>query len=256
MNSGKIFFKSVKEDRAWYFVEYSPPDESARFATLDLVILDVEDKVKIAQAMESESQRWITRYPIPLMVSAFDATGSLIHLDPIKECNSLMAFQPKGQTAASLSWRLLKNEELPDDGLNRDHLRRVYSDIPFKTSDDIERESKKHTRMVLGVKWFFFFWAVIVPLTVLILDKLNVWVGWIVFAFGLWKIVVEVLKRTGKWKKSPRQLDVEKEELEMRHHHHHCKRNPEAFQRLRSENFDREERERTRKEAESLKHKG
>jgi len=255
MNSERIFFKSLKEDRGWYFVEYSPPQESFRFATLDLVISDEVDKAKIVQAMQTELLGWIARYPIPLMVSAFDATGNLIYLDSIKECNSLIGFLPKGQQAVNSSWRLLKNEELPDDALNRDHLKKVYSDIPFRTNEDIECESKKYTRMLLSIRWFFFFWAIIVPLTVLVLDKLNVWVGWMVFAFSLWKIVVEILKQMGKWKKSQRQLDKENEKLEMHHHHYHCQKNPQAFLRLRSENFEREEREHTRKEAESLKHK-
>jgi hypothetical protein len=253
MNSSKIFFNSIKEDRGWYFVEYSPPQESVPFATLNLVIPDDLDKAKIIQAMETELRGWLVRYPIPIMVSAFDATGSLIHLDPIKECSSLIGFLPKGQESVNLSWRLLKNEELPDEALNRDHLKNVYSDIPYRTGGDVEREHKKHTRMVKTVNWFFLFWAVVVPLTVLILDKMNIWVGWMVFAFSLWKIVAKLLKLTGRWKKSSWQLEKEKEELEMQHHHYHCKKNPQAFLRLRGENFEREAKEHTRKEIESLK---
>ncbi|HZM01496.1 MAG TPA: hypothetical protein VFC44_00610 [Candidatus Saccharimonadales bacterium] len=253
MNSGKIFFNSVKEDRGWYFAEYSPPRESFRFATLDLVILNDIDKAKIVHTMETELPGWLSRYPIPLMVTAFDTTGNLIHLNPIKECNSLIGFLPKGKEPVSLNWRLLKDAEMPDDALNQDYLKKVYSEIPYRTGEDIDNECKKQNRIVKTIKWVIFFWAVIVPLTVLILDKLNVWVGWMVFAFSLWKIIVEILKRTGRWKKSSRQLEKEKEELEMRHHDYHCKRNPQAFLRLRSENFKREAREGTQKEVESLK---
>jgi hypothetical protein len=41
----------------------------------------------------------------------------------------------------------------------------------------------------------------------------------------------------------------------MRHHHYHCRRNPEAFERLKAENFRREEIERTNAEALALKKK-
>jgi hypothetical protein len=235
-------------------VEYSPPQESVRFATLDLVIPTDEDKAKIVQAMESELRDWLGRYPIPLMVSAFDATGSLIHLDPVKDDNFLIGFVLKGQEAASLNWRPLKDQELPDDALNRDHLRKVYSDIPFRTNRDIERECKKHARMILTIKRFVFFGTIVVPLLVIILPEISRPIALIVLVYSILKIVVKFLKQTGKLKKSPRQVEQEREELQMRHHHHHCKKNPQAFQRLRSENVEREERERIRKEAESLNH--
>src|SRR5277367_4050233 len=105
MYAQKIFFKPIQEDRDWYFVEYSPPLESHRFATLKLVIPGKVEKAKIVQAMETELAGWLARYPIPLMVSAFDATGSLIHLAPIKECDFLMGFEPKGQKTITSDWR-------------------------------------------------------------------------------------------------------------------------------------------------------
>jgi len=255
MDTEKLFFGQVNENRGWYFVEYSPPIDSSRFAMLKVVVPDETNKAKIVQAMETELRGWLRRYPIPLMVSAFDAAGSLIHLEPIKDCNFLMGFVPKGQVTASLNWRLLKDEELPDDALYRNYLKTLYSDIPFRTNRDIERECKKHTRMVLSIKWLVFFATIVVPLLVIILPEISRPIAVIVLVYGILKIVVKFLKQTGKIKKSARQVEREKEKLEMQHHHYHCKKNPQAFQRLKSENFDREERERTRKEVESLKQK-
>jgi hypothetical protein len=255
VNSERILFESVKEDRGWYFVEYSPPIGAVRFACLDLTIPEVVDRAKIVEAMEAELVSWLNRYPIPLMVSAFDGANNLIHLKSLKGSNSLMGFCEGEKKSAISSWRLLSNEELPSDALDRNHLKRVYSDIPFKTSKDVEYEVEKHKRMVLTVRWFFFFWAVVVPLTVIILGETSVWVARMVLAYSVWKVLVEALKQTGKWKKSSRELEKDREELEMWHHHYHCKKNPEAFLRLKVENLEREERERVRKEAESLKRK-
>ena len=39
----------------------------------------------------------------------------------------------------------------------------------------------------------------------------------------------------------------------MRHHHYHCERNPEAFERLKRENIERETRDQTLREAAGLK---
>ena len=41
----------------------------------------------------------------------------------------------------------------------------------------------------------------------------------------------------------------------MRHHHYHCNQNPEAFLRLKAENFRREEIEHTKAESLALKEK-
>jgi len=255
MNAQKIFFGKVKEDRGSYFVEYSPPLDSYRFATLNLVILDAADKSKIAHAMETELHRWLARYQIPLMVSAFDATDSLIHLAPIKECDSLMGFVPKGQKTIQSAWRLLENEELPDEALNRDYLRKVYFDVPFKTSADVERDVKKHRQMVLIIKWIDNLWTIAIPLAILLLPEFSSRIAAVFLVYGLLKILADVLKKAGVSKKSRRQVEKEKEELDMRHHHYHCERNPQAFLRLKIENFEREAKERTRKEADALKQK-
>ncbi len=41
----------------------------------------------------------------------------------------------------------------------------------------------------------------------------------------------------------------------MRHYFYHCERNPEGFARLKVENFEREAKEQTLKEAEALRNK-
>lgn len=53
--------------------------------------------------------------------------------------------------------------------------------------------------------------------------------------------------------KSARQVEKEEEELRMRHHHYHCMKNPEAFARLKVENFEREAIERTKEKVAILK---
>jgi hypothetical protein len=45
-------YEPVKESRGWYFVEYYPPINGARFATLSLVITENASPIKIVAAME------------------------------------------------------------------------------------------------------------------------------------------------------------------------------------------------------------
>jgi hypothetical protein len=57
---------------------------------------------------------------------------------------------------------------------------------------------------------------------------------------------------TGRWKKSAKEIANDAEDLRIRHHHYHCERNPQGFLRLKHENFQKENKERTQKEAESI----
>ena len=70
--------------------------------------------------------------------------------------------------------------------------------------------------------------------------------------YALWKAFVQLMKLLGKWPESASEkLEADKKQR-MEHYFWHCERNPEGFQRLKTENFAREERERTSREAAEL----
>jgi len=54
-------------------------------------------------------------------------------------------------------------------------------------------------------------------------------------------------------KPSKRKQEEAEKKRKMAHYFYHCEKNPAAFGRLKIENFDREIKEKTRKEAESLR---
>jgi hypothetical protein len=249
----QIFFRSIKQDRGWYFVEYAPPNPSHRFATLQLVIPGEEAENKIAEAMEVELCHWLKRYPIPIMVSAFDAIGNLVPLTEVRDTSHLIGYlEEDGRTIKSY-WRLLKDEELPDCALDQAYLSRVYSDIDFTTAQQLQREAGKQ-RKALRFGWFIVFvWAVIVPAIVAVLEWSSNWLAALVLVYSLWKAVEKALRLTGKWPRSPKEIQAEADDQRMRHHHYHCEKNPDGFQRLKCENFERWEREDIKREAEALK---
>ena len=248
----ELFFRSLKEDRGWYFVEYYPPISGDRFATLQLVIPGEARSEDIANSMEAELKHWLRRFPIPIMASAFDGKGDLLPLDGIRECNHLIGYLNEREDVIAV-WRLLKNEELPARALDRAYLKDVYSNIPFKTKRQLREEANEHGKR-LRVGWIIVFvWAVVVPAAVAILEWWSNWLGAVVLIYSLWKAVEKALRLTGKWPKSKAELEKEAEEVRARHHHYHCERNPEGFQRLKAENFERWEKERINEEAQALK---
>lgn len=255
MAPGEIRFGSLKEDRGWYYVEYAPPIANYRFSMLQLSIIDARDTEAVVAAVETEARDWLRRYPVPLMATAFSADGSVLSLSGVRPINQLMAWLAPGSSEPILRWELVEKEALPDIALNRDLLEEIFTDVPYKTGREIQAEVAEQAASRRVGWWLVFIWAVVVPLGVAVLEWWSDLLGLVVLAFAFLKAAVQALRLTGHLPKSARQREKDAEDLKMRHHHYHCMRNPEAFERLKAENFRREEIARTNAEALALKKK-
>jgi len=136
---------------------------------------------------------------------------------------------------------------------------KIYHDIPYKTDPELKekvlKEMREHRRGLVVFRWLIFIVMVVIPLGIVILGVVSPFVAAITLFYSVVQPVYKWLKTTGKLKKSPRELEKEKEELLMRHHHYHCERNPEGFLKLKIENFESALRADVRKDAEALKNK-
>lgn len=250
----KIYFQTVKKDRGAYYVEYIPSDGSVRFATLQVIFPKEANLSDVANSMENELKLWLNQYPIPIMVSAFDFKGDLMNLESIRPYSHLTGYYEKSKNEILFYWTLLKDKDIPEDALNLEYLKKLYYDMPYKTSSDLQRENRKRIKQIyIGIA-LLTLWMIIIPV---ILETLE-WVsppliGVTILLYSYWKALKKALELFGIIKKSPKQIKKEKEELEMEHHHYHCKQNPEGFLRLKVENIERWEKERIQKEAKLLK---
>ncbi|MGE0645053.1 MAG: hypothetical protein AB7P24_15425 [Nitrospira sp.] len=251
----ELFFETMKEDRGWYFVEYHPPKSGFQFATLTIVVLAIDrTREDIATTMESELIIWLERYPIPIMVSALDDTGTVVDLSNHRPCNRLIGYIDARTNKVVQEWRLLANDELPRDALNTSYLREVYADIPFKTKQQLRTQALEKAKQLRLGWWLVFIWAVVVPAGVAVLEYWSDWLGLVVLGYSLYKAVEKALRLLGKWPKSKDELQKDAEETRMRHHHHHGECNPEGFERLKLENFERWARKNIQNEAQALRH--
>ena len=248
-----IRFGLLKEDRDWYFVEYSPPMANYRFSLLQLSVIESRDAQAVATAMASEAGEWLSRYPVPVMATAFSSDGSVLSLKGVRPIDNLMAWLDPAQSQPVLRWELVANDALPDVALNREFLKEIFANVPFKTGREIQEEVAKQIAAQKVGWWLVFVWAVLVPLGVAVLEWWSDLLGLVVLGYAFVKAAIQALRLTGHLPKSTRQREKAAEELKVRHHHYHCERNPEAFERLKAENFDREEIERTKAEALALK---
>lgn len=253
----KIYFSEVKEGRTDYFVEYRPPISGWRFATLQLVYLKRVELAQVAEAMESEATTWHSRYPVPVMVSAFNEIGDSVRLSGVRSEHSLIAFTDSESGELRFHWRLLSDDEIPSQALDRQFLLKTYFDVGFRTQAQVNADAKSYAKNLRVGRLIVLLWFGVGPVAFLILEFFGpTWLATAVFGIGLYKGLVTIQKLRGKWRKSASELAKEEEERRMRHHHYHCERNPEGFLRLKLENFEREQREEIRREADSLNGSG
>ena len=225
-------------------------------ATLNIVFYAPFETNKVPGILENEFRDWAQRYPVFIMASAFDETGGLVDLSSIKPKSHLTGFyDPKNQQLTML-WGLVKNEEVPTHLIQEEHLRKIYSNLKYRTGKQIkEKVSEDYRKVRIGkriiLSWFFV-WLLGVPVTIEILGRENPIIADLAVAYSLWKAWKEFSKLAGYAKKSHKEIKHSEKERKMQHYFYHCEMNPEAFQKLKFDNFEKEAKERIRNEAAEL----
>ena len=253
MNEESIHFSKIKEGRNSYFVEYLPPYTGSPIAILQLSFPGEYRLSEVSIAMESEALLWARRFPVPLMVTAFNNLDDPIELDGVRESRDLICFVRQDADNPELHWGLVDEGVIPKDALNKEYLLQVYEGVQHKTSSELRALAiRKAKEMRIG--WYVIFaWVVILPAVVLVLEFIApTWIAVLVLLYGLSKALSKALKMMGKIKPSAAEQAKNEEEQRMRHHHYHCERNPEGFLRLKLDNFEKDTREENERKAASL----
>jgi len=248
--TGRVF-ESLKEDRGPYFVEYTPAFEGWSFAILVLVYTREQDKTQVAEAMERECEAWVGRFPVPLRVTAFDNTDDVIRLNGVRDCDNL--FGIPSDDAVALRWRHVEEHAFPDGPLDDARLLAIYGGVPSTTRAErtakgmAERRALRYGLVVIA------FWLIAVPTTVAVIGIASPLFGVLVAAFGIVKGGHRALRLMGYIRPGEIEKAKEAELLRMRHHHYHCERNPDGFQRLLAESYDKDTKAETEREHSELK---
>lgn len=253
--AGKLYFQSKKEKREGYFVKYEPPVSRVPLAMLSLTFVQPIAPERVAELMEREISVWLARYPLPLLVFAFDESGSMILLESVRPADCLIGFLNENGEIGS-RWQKDVTDEFIQQKGDRYERAEVYADIPFRTQLELDQEiqeSNKVTRRqikllrVIALTWF-----AIIPAAILIVGFASYWVGLLAFLYSLYKLGLEVAKILG-WRKASAAEKVKSEkEAKLEQYAYHCERNPEGFLRLKAENFQEDSRRQVREEAEAV----
>ncbi len=246
-------YKPKEEVRNWYFVQYHPLNFDD-FAHLALTIT-IENAVKndVITAMEKEAEIWLSLYPVPLLVSAFDNTDTVYDFSEIKEQNILMGFV-NASGKICLYWRpLKKDEEGPNKDLSKEYLDNLYLDFSFTTFAEYDANRKKRNQQIENGLILF----LVIPFVVTVAWEsfiyFNKYLSFLAFLYILYKAIQKALQLVSMWPKSKREKEKEREQVLKDHYYYFCKTNPEGFEKLKLDTLEKMAKERVKKEAESLK---
>jgi len=247
----KIYFDHINEKAEGYFLEYSPPVGSIPFASLTVTYVSDVTSDRVATDLENISEKWINRYPIPVMASAFDRHGDLVNLESVRPISHLTTILDNG--IPCYRWELLKDEEFPEELKDPEYLITIYSDLNYRTQTEVSAQARENLKPIRAAKRLLIVWAVFVPLTVALLEFFSpLWLSAIALIYSFWKAYQQWLKMTGKKAKSDREAAKEEDNRLKEHHHYHCKLNPDGFLKLKIENLNKMEKDQIQQKYDSI----
>lgn len=250
----RVFRDEIKEHRGNYYVSYRPADVRFPFAIVQLTFLDHDfDRAIVKNAMENELQSWLSRFRVPVMVSSFDAKDDLIHISTESDQSHLMGYVDPQTDQIIQQWGLLKNEELPSEQMDEGYLARVYEGVPFRLQEAVRQNALRETRMLGRSARIIIFLLVGVPVLIEMVSLDVAWLGHVLAGISISVGLYKLGKAMGWLKPTQREKEKAEKDLRMKHYFYHCERNPEGFNRLKIENFEREAIRRTHEEADALR---
>lgn len=253
INNEIVKYLPLKESRDGFYIEYRPPIPKCRFATLNLIFLNQYSEPEIIQIMEDESKNIINRFPIPVMVSAFNDLGDLLLLHE-KTQSYLIAFRSITSKIIEFHWEEISDARIPDIALDSDYCNKIFKHFGYITRSEIDNKFRKEIRSNKFGMFILLLWAVIIPSIVLIIEfNFPTWLSLIVLVFSLSKAFLQALKILGKIKPSLKEQQEQKEKALIEHHHYYCQMNPEGFSRLKLEVLEKKERESIKNEYQEIK---
>lgn len=247
-----IVWDPIKVGRGSYIVEYNPARTDQTIAILALVFTSSMDDEEIAQLLEKEFAEWARKYPTYLFASAWDEKEDQIELDHVRPAKQITGYYDAQTHELLMLWGLLPENEATERLKRREHLVNIYAGLPYKTAEQCAANAEKHLQQMRKLKralgvWEFtrlFIWP--------LLKKIPLISGYLMVRnYG--KAISKWQRFTGERKLTPGELVQEEKELRARHILYHVEKNPEAFELLKAQNFERDAKERVSKEAENLK---
>jgi hypothetical protein len=202
--------------------------------------------------MEEELSFWLKRYRVPLFVTSFDVKGDLISIEPYSHLTGFL----DADNHLVKRWGEFTNDEFPADQVTQGYLASVYRDVPFRFAEDVRVKVRREARIMKATGLSIVLFTVIIPLLIEMVSWGVEWLGHLLEFGSFLKGLHEIGKPLGWIKPSQKETDKALRKQKMEHYFYHCEKNPAAFQKLKFENFESEERKSILQEDEALRGPG
>ncbi|OIJ14249.1 hypothetical protein BKP35_07040 [Anaerobacillus arseniciselenatis] len=232
-------YQNVEVQHKNYQVTYCPIKlKSEFFATLQLVFKGKPKADRVAETMEKELEKWVTKFPLPLLIIPLDEDDNTLSLNEVKPNDYLLGYYDNENNRVIKTWEEVKKEDVPSDQLSDEYIDKVYKKLPFTNREENEKQADEKVKEMKNIKRFFdstlYSWLII-SITILILGLKSNIVAGIAFAYSLFKVIKRYLEIKGyKTKKQREKAEIQRK---MKHYYYHCEMNPRAFEALKSENL-------------------
>ncbi|MGB3752026.1 MAG: hypothetical protein WA945_10700 [Arcobacteraceae bacterium] len=211
--------------------------------------ITIKETIKI---MEEESIKWFNKYPLPLMISAFDKNGDCIYLTETKDESSLIVL--KIDNKLKKYWNLLKNNEFPEGRIKNSKLLEIYKNIPYRTEEQVSKDAIDSVKPIIIWKRLYMVWGLYIPIIIAIFEFYSPsWLAFFMMIYSIYKAIKAYRKSTGKNKLNKREEAEQEKERKMKDYYYHCEMNPKKFAELKLENFKNDSIDRVEKTFNSIK---
>jgi hypothetical protein len=246
-----IKWDTIKIGREGYFVEYHPARTDDTIAKLYLVFTSIIPKEEVAQILEKEFYEFVTKYPAYTFATACDEKEDPIKLKDVRPDDQITGFYNEESRKIEMIWGLMRDEQVPAYIREEEHLKKIYNGLAFKTGEQCAADTELYIRRILFLKKILKK-LVFAELFILPLIKMIPFISIPLKLRSFGKAVSKWKKYTGERKPTQQEIEKEKKEQQIKQLIDHIERNPEGFERLKAENFERESRERVQKETKLL----
>ncbi|EGQ8137022.1 hypothetical protein MZJ28_001368 [Vibrio parahaemolyticus] len=239
MRENWVRYEDIEEKRNGYYVEYSPVFTGQDFANLVIYIHDRSLNSQIGSIVDCELKVWAKKYPTPILTMVKTLEEGVWKIRELGSDYSLLSYVEDGKIVHYDD--SAHDSSKPNFDLSKEKLSQIYSGLSYRTLGDVikkQNEQAKGRKLLLVMLTF---WFCVVPALIAYLGWSSQLFALMALAYSWYKAYKKARELWGIKKKSPSELQKQKEQLEKDHHHYHCKKNPEAFLRLKIENFKNDE---------------
>lgn len=246
-----VRYEDIEEKRDGYYVAYRPVFPGQEFAIIKLNIYESQLSDDIKSIAEAELEYWALKYHTPIMLMISNKTDEQWQTKDKIGHSYLLGYAKSGQIISH--WDEYPESEEPEFNLSTEYLEKTYSGLSSTTYEEVVEKQKveaKGRKLLLVVLTL---WACVIPALIAFLGWSNPVVSFMALAYSWYIAFQKGLALWGRKKKSEKEITKEKEELAKEHHHYHCQLNPEAFKKLKFENFKKQRLEKERAKIENMR---